>query len=151
MIYTKEQFAALLNGRQYQSEINRDEELIARKSGLLVVFGASNDLVEFRGVLQDEVGAYKSTAIQLSPTCEVIDHSNICDYDGLILRGWTPPKSVCEINAEWCPENFEGSWRIWAFSEHVSNIYSTFNIMEDDQLYCQGIVIDWNKIMENKS
>lgn len=46
---TKEQMAALLNGREYGDEITRAEHQIARASGLVVVFGYSDDNMEVRG------------------------------------------------------------------------------------------------------
>ncbi len=52
------QLAAQLNGREYGSEITKEEEAAAKKAGLVVVYGASDDLVELRGAIEEEVGAY---------------------------------------------------------------------------------------------
>ena len=58
---TKEDFATLINGRQYRDELTKEEEKSAEGSGLIVIFGASDDLIEFRGKLDDEIGAYEGT------------------------------------------------------------------------------------------
>jgi hypothetical protein len=59
---TKEQLAALLNGREYGSEITREESAQAAKDGLVVLFGASDDLAEFRGAIHDEHGCWDGGA-----------------------------------------------------------------------------------------
>ena len=41
---TKEELAATLNGREYNHEITKEEEAEARENGLVVIFGASDDL-----------------------------------------------------------------------------------------------------------
>lgn len=55
---TAAELAALLNGREYRKEMSRDEEQVAKAAGLVVVFGASDDLMELRGAISDEVGCY---------------------------------------------------------------------------------------------
>lgn len=55
---TKEQFAELLNGNEYRDEMTKEQECIAKENNLLVVFGASDDLLEVRGAISDEYGAY---------------------------------------------------------------------------------------------
>lgn len=42
-------WAEKLDGRKYGNELTRDEEKKLKDLGLVVVFGASDDLCEFRG------------------------------------------------------------------------------------------------------
>lgn len=63
---TKEELAGQLNGREYLREIMKSEAEKARANNLLVVFGSSDDLLEFRGTINDEVGAYEGTVVYLS-------------------------------------------------------------------------------------
>lgn len=124
---TKDEFAQFLDGREYLEEVDRDEEKMALDYRLLIVFGASDDLTEFRGVCHDEAGAYDGA-----------DHV-IYDAGKGRWRVWDGDESApggIPIKAEWCPEGFDGSWRISTPLPH-----STFRIMEDGDLYCQGIVI----------
>lgn len=51
------EFAAMLNGREYRREITKAEEKEAKAAGLIVAFGASDDNLELRGAVDDEIGA----------------------------------------------------------------------------------------------
>ena len=46
---TKEQLAELLNGNEYRDEMTKEQEQAAKQNNLLVLFGASDDLLEMRG------------------------------------------------------------------------------------------------------
>lgn len=56
-------WADLLNGRQYGEELTRDEEILAKNDGVLILFGASDDLLEFRGITDDEISAWEGINI----------------------------------------------------------------------------------------
>lgn len=58
-----EQVAEKMNGREYGEELTWWEELILKNNGIVVAFWASDDLVEFRWAIIDEVGYYKSKEI----------------------------------------------------------------------------------------
>lgn len=58
MSMKKEELAAMLNGREYRNEITREEAAEAKAAGLVVVYGASDDLMEFEGAIRDELGCY---------------------------------------------------------------------------------------------
>ncbi|HET8685200.1 MAG TPA: hypothetical protein VFM18_00895 [Methanosarcina sp.] len=72
------ELAALLNGRQYRAEITKDEECQATQNNLVVVFGASDDLMEFRGAIDDELGAWEGTTAYLTKDGLL---QNDCDND----------------------------------------------------------------------
>lgn len=147
----KEQFAELLNGRQYRDEITKDEEKLAKENGLLVCFGASDDLLEFRGIVYDEVGAYdggsallvkkKGGKIDVMSEDDFKEVQEIMDDKELDFE---LPK--VEVVAEWCPDDLECSWRIKSDLPHA-----TFDIMEDGELYCRGIVIEKSVIEQGLS
>lgn len=108
------EFAKLLDGRQYLKEITKEEAQRAKDLGFLVVFGQSDDLTEFRGVIDDEIGC----------------------FDGGDLEHPDLPEA---IRAVWCPDGGAYSWGYETRMPHA-----TFKIFEDDELYCIGLVIDWN-------
>lgn len=70
---TKEQLAYLLNGREYTNEITKEEEREAKNSGLLVIFGASDDLIELRGAIYDEVGAINGGEVRIGKNGNLIE------------------------------------------------------------------------------
>jgi hypothetical protein len=144
----KEQFAELLNGRQYRDEITEQEEKLAKENGLLVCFGASDDLLEFRGLVNEEVGAYDGgSAFLVKKRGGKIDVMS--EYDFTEVQEIMDDKELdfelpkVEVVAEWSPDDLECSWRIKSDLPHA-----TFDIMEDGYLYCRGIVIDNEDILK---
>ena len=132
---TKEELAARLNGREYREEITRDECREAKGSRLLVAYGASDDLLELSGAVDDEVGAYNGTVVELTAAGRIIITRD--DHDELVRDGWAPPEAAFTLRAEWCPADLEASWRVTA------NVpFASFDIMEDGDLFCRGCVID---------
>jgi hypothetical protein len=63
----RDKMAALLNGRSYGEEITKEECATAKAHGLVVVFGYSDDNVELRGAIDDEVGACDGTTLHITP------------------------------------------------------------------------------------
>ena len=137
MIHTAKSFAALLNGRQYLKELSKDEEVIAKKNNLVVFFGQSDDLLEFRGAINGELGAWNGTEAYIINGKAIDIGQYEEDLEVLTRYGYTTKPSI-KIVSEWCPDGFEGSWLIKA--EGVEMF--PFDIMEDDDLYCRGIVFN---------
>ncbi len=122
---TRDEFAAMLNGRQYGSEMTRDEEKAARQNRLLVAYGASDDSLELRGVMNDEFGAYEGCECYLVRVGERWER----------LSNGTSPVL---IEAIWAPgDDPHLSWLITTPLPHA-----TFEIMEDGDPFCRGVVID---------
>lgn len=128
------ELAALLNGREYRKEITAAEEVQARAHGLVVVFGASDDLMEFRGAIHDEIGcfdggtAYLTSAGLLQNDCE-----NDCENDECPHFEKMKEKAAT-IDALWCAEADYS----WTFKTAIP--HATFEIVEDGEPYCRGIV-----------
>jgi hypothetical protein len=139
----KETLAELINGRSYRNEMNKQEELIAEESGLIVIFGASDDLIEFRGAIYDEIDAYDGTDfIIATPGTEISVDENEETYrkakelEAVSIEERSSTKKN-RFSALWSPEELECSWLIKTDLPHVS-----FNIMEDGELYCRGLIIE---------
>ncbi len=139
------ELAQKLNGREYLEEITREECREAKASGLVVIFGASDDLMEFRGAIDDEVGAWngKTAKLRRSGLVSVPDHVNYPE-DGEECKLYQRSiEGAVEIKAVWCPDDIDASWDI------VTDIpHAPFDIMEDGELYCRGIVIDLSDLPE---
>lgn len=122
--------AKLLDGREYGREVSRDEAQAANAAGLVVVFGASDDLMEFRGAINDEIDAYDGGTAYLTADGLL---SNDCENDECPHFEKLKEKATT-IEALWCEE--EGlSW-----SYRTSIPHETFEVIEDGDLYCKGIV-----------
>lgn len=156
---TKEEFAALLNGREYLNEIPQGGEQLAKENGLLVLFGASEDLLEFRGTVDDECGAYGGQVAYLTrkgnikgkpkpgrlkivaewqpqeredPPFELISKH---DKNGKLVELSFPPMPA--------PNPIIAIWRITTPEQD----FAPFNIYEDGELYCIGCVVDFKPVV----
>ena len=139
----KEKLAELISGRSYRNEMNKEEEQIAKENGLIVIFGASDDLVEFRGAIYDELDAYEGTHfIIATPGTEIPVDEDEETYRKAKKLEAIPieEESLTKKNrfeAVWSPDELDCSWLIKTDLPH-----SIFDIMEDDELYCRGIIIE---------
>jgi len=139
----KEELALMLNGRNRRDDMTKDEDRIAMESGLVVIFGASDDLVEFRGAIYDEIGAYEGTDfIIATPGMEIpVDEDEETYRKAKELEPLgIEDESITTKNrfkALWCPEELECSWLIKTDLPHAP-----FDIMEDGELFCRGLVIE---------
>lgn len=124
---TKE-LAALLDGREIMEEITT-EEAAAKADGLVVVFGASDDLMEFRGAIHDEVGCYGGGTAYLTNTGLL---QNDCDNDE--CPHFAKIKAMAAtIKAVWDRDGYS-----WLYETAIP--HTTFEIFEDGETYCRGIV-----------
>lgn len=129
---TAKELAPMLSGAEYGNEITRYEEQMARENGLVVVFGYSDDNTEFRGAIDDEVDCYGGGTIRLTkegvihePDCGEED----CKYFKECIKG------AKTIEAVWCDAEHGAPW-----SYKTDIPHETFNIYEDGELFCVGIV-----------
>lgn len=132
------ELAASFNGSKYSFDVPREVALAAHEAGLVIVFGASDDLMEFRGAIYDELGAYNGTtalvdAKGLLSRDEDDEDEEIADY---VSR----KRSAKAIEALWCKE---GDYS-WTFATDIP--HATFEIVEDGEPYCRGIVFSLNNL-----
>lgn len=152
---TKEQLAELLNGNGCRKVMTKEQEQTAKENNLLVLFGLSDDLLEMRGAIRDEVEAYDGGDYALALDGELYaDGEEENTYHKAIGDEVLPISDECDnddnprlIRAEWCPDDqLALSWRI------TSNMPCTpFTIMGDGEPYCEGIVIDINEVTRIKN
>lgn len=126
---TRDELAAKLNGNQYRDEISDAIAREAKAQGLVVVFGASDDLMEFGGAIHDELGAYEGTTAYLTSSGLL---QNDCDNDDC-PHFEKLKQSAKTIEACWDKDGYS-----WIFKTDIP--HSTFEIFEDDEKYCRGIV-----------
>ncbi len=130
----KETLAARLNGREYGEEITEAEAREAKESDLVVLFGYSDDCAEFRGAIYDEVGASGRRPLRVSKRGpieepdhaeeEVLQKFGVLEYVNRNAKNIQPIWSRDEIS--------------WQYETEIP--HATFEIMEDGEIYCRGIV-----------
>lgn len=151
---TAQEVADRMHGREYRHEDIYTDDLL-KAANLLVVYGASDDLLEVGGVINEDFPAWEGTTVYLFNTpkgwrlvvegeledlTELIQDSPLSD---LIL---VDSLKTYWIKSEWCPE-IEGkvyaSWLITAKLPEGMRAYP-FGIQDEGELYCRGLVIDMN-------
>lgn len=135
MTTTAQELAAKLHGIKYPVYKHLTKELIekAKAAGLVIVYGASDDLMEFAGTINDEFGCYDGgTALVdangLLPERESIEgDSDLADY-------FARKNAAKAIEALWCKE---GDYS-WTYKTDIP--HATFEVSDDGEPYCRGIV-----------
>ena len=134
----KEELADLLDGRQHRDEISTDIEYeLQQDRDLVVVFGASDDLMEFRGAIYDEVDCYDGGTAAVVSTGLVVNECDDgdCPYFKKIVA------MAVKIEAIWDKDGFS-----WIYDTKIP--HSTFVIMDDVDQYCRGIVFNLSDVKD---
>ena len=129
-------FAEMLNEKEYEwMQFTEEEIQIAKDNGFVIVYGASDDLMEFDGAICDEEGCFDGGKVYVSETyvsSEVFSNSRC-------------------IEALWCNDEIkdaDGSLIEWVYKTDIP--HETFMIYKDGKSYCRGIVFDIKDLKENK-
>lgn len=123
--------AKVLDGCEYGDECSREFEAMLKANGLVAVFGASDDLMEFRGAIHDEVGCYDGGTAYLAR--DGLLH-NDCD-DDRCPHFHRAKKRAAFIEAVWGDDGDGFSWKYKTEIPHEK-----FTVKEDGENYCEGIV-----------
>lgn len=143
MELTIESVAQSLDGVEYREEDAKIDASALRAAGIVVAFGASDDLLELRGAVYDEFSAWEGTTLLILNGHAVSKYDllgardGMGDYDHLIkwiiddiLNAGHPT-----VTAEWAPEGKGCAWEIT-----TTLPYAPFRVMKDGELYCYGAV-----------
>lgn len=124
-----------LHGRQYRREMARVEEQGARILGLVVAFGASDHLMEFRGAINDEVGCYNGRDVLIDSEGPLRDFDQLVrDRDGPGIRDYFRREARArKITAKWDTDGYA-----WTYETEIP--HATFEIMDEGEKYCRGMV-----------
>jgi hypothetical protein len=134
---TIKEWAEKLNGIEYPADEPDEENGNLKTDGIIAVYGASDDLMEFRGVIYDEVGAYEGgeafIASRGKGTAFLFDEEENRDSAEF---NQDEIKKMEKVVAIWAPEDIEASWKI-----EIDLPHETFDIMKDGKLFCRGVLI----------
>lgn len=133
---TPKALAQLLTSSEYPVNIPKGLQQAAREAGLVIVYGASDDLMEFRGAINDEVGCYNGGTVLVDTEGLLPDYDDIDKRDKDDMRAYfrREPEGV-SLEAVWDDEGYS-----WIYRTYIP--HETFDVVEDDKLYCRGIVFD---------
>ena len=130
---TAQEWATRLEGRQYREELSTSEARMLAQEGLVVAFGASDDLLELRGALDGEYDAYNGITLLLTSD-GIFDPSGCpseCRYF-MVAKQQADTHGV-RLEALWDAHGY--SW--WCT---IAIPHATFTIVEGKELFCRGIV-----------
>lgn len=134
------EFAEMLNGREIGKEITQGEVKLAKENNLVVVYGASDDLMEFEGAITKEIDCWMGVTVYILQN-EIIHRSDYKDLDSYSLDYKIPDlTNTKSITSEW-DSNAVPSWQYYTDIPH-----ETFDIMEDGEVYCRGIVFSMDNL-----
>lgn len=145
---TKEELASSLNGMQYGGEIS--EELIEKdkQHSLVIVIndydvlidGGDDEFVHIIGCGSYEYG------FEIAPCLSDAEYFIDCNgflperediEDDDVLDGWLKrKKSAKKISAVWTPNGYP----TWSYRTSIP--HTTFDVLEDGDVYCKGIVFE---------
>lgn len=122
------EFAKSISGKERDyPQFTKEEIRTAEENGFVIVYGESDDLMEFRGVIDDEGGCYDGGKI-------FFDRNGACQFaeDEEDYPNW--------INAIWCNGKTDDSGKeiVWTYETDIP--HETFMIYEGGEPYCRGIV-----------
>ena len=132
---TVNELAEKLNGNEYDNEIPKELEQEAKENNLVVVFGASDDLMEFRGAIYDEIDANENVEAFITSKGLL---RNECDNDECPYFEFEKTMTKI-IEAIWDTDGYS-----WIYETDIP--HSTFDILEDGEKYCRGIVFNLNDV-----
>jgi len=130
-----ENLAARYDGWEYGDDVTNEEEAKLKDRGIVMVFGASDDLVELRGAIDSEAGAYEGATLffhngkLLENECE----DEKCPY----FKELQMQNHSKFVEALWCVNGDESEYS-WTFETDIPHV--TFDIYEDGEKYCRGIL-----------
>lgn len=132
---TMKEFAEMLSDRSRGEEICRSEERQATDAGLVVAYGYSDDGVEFRGAIDCEIAAWNGTTIYVTPDGLLEAPACTDDVEDCACKYFAAARKAAKtIEAVWGAGGVS-----WTFKTDIP--HETFNIYEDGELFCVGIVL----------
>lgn len=109
---------------QYGDKIPADIKDDAKKYGLVIVTGASDDLIEFEGAIDDEGAPGIDGGIVYFDDNHIAQNDEELKYN--ITAIWKPKDEKGNVIASW---RYKADFPLYEF-----------NVMEDDYVYCIGAV-----------
>jgi hypothetical protein len=126
---TTKEWAERLNGREYRNELSHQEGAEARHDGVVIIHGASDDLMEIAGAVDDEIGCFEGGSAYFDASGLLV---NKCPEDGCPYFREVK-KQARKVTAVWDRDGFS-----WIYETDIP--HDTFIIYEDGETYCRGIV-----------
>lgn len=124
---TLKEFAASLNNREYgYPQFTKEEIQTAKDNGFVIVYGASDDLIEFDGAIYEEAGCFDGGTVYFNKNGTVSDEEFI--GSNRIEAVWYDKKRTDDA----------GNIITWTYKTDIP--HEIFMIYEDGEPYCEAII-----------
>ncbi len=134
---TLKELAEKLDGTMEYPSMSKDIVKAAAESGIVIVHGCSDDLIEFEGAIRDEAGCFDGGKVYFNKS-------------GFLEEGSTAGRLIKVFWDGQCEDEkrpFEATW------EYETDIpHETFRMLDEEEFYCKGIVFylkDIDRVPEN--
>ena len=140
-----EEFAKSLDGREMGKELTKEEEQIAKENGWVVVFGHSDDCIELRGLIHDELYRNRNpdkfwfSAHGPMKKWEDVDHDDEEEMEDYFENKYN---AIGKLDVHY-GSTFDGEYFTWVFDWGWP--HDVFRIYEDGEGFCLGIVFKFHK------
>lgn len=129
--------AQQLTGSEYRLTIPKELRLQAKAAGLVIVYGASDDLMEFDGAIHDEIDCYDGGTVRIDSKGIVPNFDELDKDDKDALRDYFQRENAGKIIEALWDSDLEPGYS-WTYKTAIP--HETFEIVEDGAPYCRGIV-----------
>lgn len=137
---TKEELVKMLNWNEYGNEITKEQEKLAKENNLVVIFWNSDDNVELRWAIDDEIWAWCWVEFYVDKKRKQVFFDISTYYDN-----WEIWDELYEIVQEYFNEkcikieaNLEKFWEIKTSENNIAR----FDIFEDWEKFSDGLIIE---------
>jgi hypothetical protein len=129
---TPKELASQLEGSEYPFDVPKALAIQAKESGLVVICGGSDDLVEFYGAFQDKIGG--PGKFEIGPNGLIGGFDEVDKGDKDALKAYFAIEGTGrEIESVWCDGEYS-----WTYKTDIP--HECFDVVEDGDKYCRGIV-----------
>ena len=127
------ELAAELNGIEYPCCIPQHLKNAAKEQNLVIVYGASDDLMKLEGAIDDEIGACNGTKVMVDAFGVLPDWGEGIEDEATAEDYFKRKPGAREIKEIWGRDGYS-----WMYETDIP--HATFEILEDGEKYCRGIV-----------
>ena len=139
---TRDAAAAFLNGSEYADVGTPSHFRAMTAAGLVAVYGLSNDLIELRGAIDEEVETLRGGVVSILPD-GIIDGSctqDHCPYRERLAKGASTITGVFDDDAV--------KGHVWRFETDLP--HSTFETCDNGEPFCLGVVISLDDVARSR-
>lgn len=132
-----QELADKLDMSGYPFRLDQEITDFAKANGLVIVYGASDDLIEFDGAFRDEGSVYDGGTVLVDAKGLLAEDPADLDTEQERADYYYRKPNAKSIEALWCDE-VNGDGFTWAYRTDIP--HATFEIMDGDEPHCRGIV-----------